>query len=195
MKVYSSIAGLVLAGGRSSRMGKDKARLAIAGKSLYRHMAEILELAGVGQVVLSGKGLASSAIADQIPDKGPLSGIHAAICSATECSALVIVPVDMPLLTTKLIRCLCDYGSRQRRPLCYEGYMLPMFLPVNPQSVEAINQAISSENRKDYSLYRLHQKLNGGTMPIPEDMALYFHNANTPDEWATCLSLVTSIEH
>ena len=194
MYSYSRVSGLVLAGGRSSRMGQDKARLVVNGVPLFQLMISRLKSAGLRSAMLSGDGYASDGLIDLIPGKGPLSGIHAALnnANAEQSAGLCIVPVDMPLLSASLIRELCIRGLEQQQALCYEGFMLPIYLPVNAQTLHAVNQAINSPQHKDYSLYRLHRKLNGGTMPVPEGMERFFRNANTPNEWATCLSELTS---
>ncbi len=195
MGLYNRISALVLAGGQSSRMGQDKALLELAGKPLYRHMISIVNQAGIDSVVVSGNQL-PDALVDRIPGRGPLSGIHAALMALFDkgCEGLVVVPVDMPMLSAGLVKALYEYGSQSHRISCYEGFMLPLFIPVNQDVIDYVNLAITSPVTRDYSLYRLHHRLNGGTMPVPEGMERFFSNANTPEEWASCLSELMSLE-
>ncbi len=99
--------GLLLAGGKSSRMGRNKALLSWQGKPLYRHMIDILEASGIDRVLLSRVELNDDpyneqhneqVVADIISDRGPLGGIHAALAELPDHINLIVVPVDMPLL-------------------------------------------------------------------------------------------------
>lgn len=161
--------------------------LTFAGQPLYRHMMALLEQAGVATVRLSGSQLPGG-LADRIPGRGPLSGVHAALGELTQeaYQGLLVVPVDMPRLSAGLIRQLCRQGVQHEQPLCYQGYILPLFLPITPQLCQRVNQAISSLQPRDYSLHRLHHGLKGGTMPLPEGLAPLLANANTPAEWTAC---------
>ena len=90
----------ILAGGKSSRMGEDKAFLELGGRTL---LARALELAGAvgGSVCIVGgaeKYTSFSPVVEDIyPGRGPLAGIHAAL--ARTCTDLnLIMAVDLPLL-------------------------------------------------------------------------------------------------
>ena len=65
------IVGLVLAGGRSSRMGEDKAMLRIDGRSLLERAMRALWDAGADKVAISGTRAAG--IADRWPGTGPVA--------------------------------------------------------------------------------------------------------------------------
>jgi molybdenum cofactor guanylyltransferase len=101
--------GFVLAGGRSSRMGIDKALLEFRGRPLVAHTAGILENAGLkvfiaGARAEAGPGLKPYAplIPDREPGLGPLGGICTALAS-TEAEFGVFLPVDLPLLPASLV--------------------------------------------------------------------------------------------
>jgi molybdenum cofactor guanylyltransferase len=101
--------GFVLAGGRSTRMGTDKALLQLAGRSLLEIALEKLRapqlaLSHAPRVAGSRPDLASFApvIGDIHPGCGPLSGIEAALAASTH-SFNLFLPVDLPLLPAKLL--------------------------------------------------------------------------------------------
>ncbi|WP_252178479.1 molybdenum cofactor guanylyltransferase [Endozoicomonas sp. 4G] len=175
--------GLVLAGGRSSRMGQDKARLLWQNIPLFQHMQNLLYESGVDRVLLSGAQFGNRALADKIPGKGPLSGIHVAIDVLPDGVNLLVVPVDMPLLPPEACRELVSAIAEQGRAVMFETFSLPLVLPVNSQLRSAVNRALSSQDHKDYSLRRLFDRLQGVTVPLPEEMVVHFQNTNTPDEW------------
>ncbi|WP_067515128.1 molybdenum cofactor guanylyltransferase [Endozoicomonas ascidiicola] len=182
MKVHSTLYGLVLAGGRSSRMGEDKSRLLWQGKPLYQHMIHLLHKAGIEQVLLSGAGFPEKTVEDLVPGRGPLSGIHAALMSLEYGERLLVIPVDMPLVPLEAIQTLYEQSDKQQL-CCFDGFNLPVVIPVTEDSRRVIVEKIQSDNPKDYALWRLYQALGGKTIPLPEDRIQLFSNANTPEEW------------
>ncbi len=96
------LAGYVLAGGRSSRMGTNKALLPLAGKPLLQHaITRLSRLCSPVRVLSNDPALGSFAplVPDRHPDCGPLSGIEAALLDS-EHDWNLILPVDVPFLTT-----------------------------------------------------------------------------------------------
>lgn len=103
-------AGFVLAGGRSSRMGRDKSLIALGGRPLVAHALEILQGAGLSTCLAgAGTGLEKygPVVADAEPGRGPLGGICAAL-TATAAPQAVFLPVDTPFMPTSLIAYLID---------------------------------------------------------------------------------------
>jgi len=98
-------AGFVLAGGRSSRMGSDKAFLEFDGQTLLER-ALAVTAAACGRVTIVGDPAKFSkygpVIADVFPGCGPLGGIHAALANSTAESNLMVA-VDMPFVTAELL--------------------------------------------------------------------------------------------
>ena len=99
------ILGAILAGGASSRMGRDKALVDVAGKPMVRRVADALEPV-TDSLVVVGR---SAPVADlaTIPDEvvgpvGPLAGVAAAMASALAAggplAAVVVVAVDLPFV-------------------------------------------------------------------------------------------------
>ncbi len=181
MTAHGALYGLVLAGGRSSRMGQDKSQLSWDGKPLYRHMMSLLTQAGVDKVLISGSGFSidDSVIEDVVPGRGPISGIHAALKRLQDGDRLLVIPVDMPLVPAKAIQIL----GGQQQACCFKGFNLPMILPVTIELRQAVETSIKSDNPRDYALWRLQQHLDGQAIPLPSSMADLFVNANTPEDW------------
>jgi molybdopterin-guanine dinucleotide biosynthesis protein A len=105
-------AGFVLAGGRSSRMGCDKALVSLDGRPLVGHALYLLQQAGLRTSIAGGQpALARFApmVADRDPGLGPLSGICAALQSMAAHWA-VFIPVDLPLLPPSLVECLLQHA-------------------------------------------------------------------------------------
>ena len=96
--------GLILAGGRSKRMGEDKARLPLAHTDLLAW--QVARLADCcDQVVVSGDYPEHAAVPDVLPGLGPLAGLHAAALRFPN-AALWALPVDMPGLRPERLQAL-----------------------------------------------------------------------------------------
>ena len=167
-------------------MGRDKSRLLWHGVPLYQRMVALLEQAGIHRVMISSGHLkAEQAIADRIPGRGPLSGIHAILPHIADGDCLLVVPVDMPLLPVPALKQLAG----QKHTCCFKGFTLPLMLSIDARLREQVDLAIHSESPRDYSLWRLHQNVQGSTLVLPESMTTAFSNANTPEDWQQCQSL------
>jgi molybdenum cofactor guanylyltransferase len=103
-----SVTGFVLAGGKSSRMGQDKAFLQLEGRTLLAHALELTQaVTGNAWIVGSAEKFAAfgSVLEDRYPGRGPLAGIHAALAS-TRTELNLITAVDMPFLELDFLRYL-----------------------------------------------------------------------------------------
>lgn len=100
---------VLLAAGRSTRMGRDKALLEVAGRPLWQRQWELLAEAGATERFLSVRleqGWAPADVAkipDAAPDAGPLAGIIAAL---ERCSSplLLVLAVDLPGMQAAYLR-------------------------------------------------------------------------------------------
>jgi len=96
-----TFAGAVLAGGKSSRMGRNKALLRIDGEALWRRQLRVLQEAGADPVWLvqapGQRALTRGVLRDSVPNAGPLAGLHAAL---SQCSSghVAVVAVDLPYI-------------------------------------------------------------------------------------------------
>ena len=85
---FRDVTGVILVGGRSSRLGRDKALLRLGDRPVLFHLRDLLEPL-VGEVLLVGyyrpefEVLGFKVIEDILPDAGPLGGICTALISAT----------------------------------------------------------------------------------------------------------------
>lgn len=99
------IEGAILAGGRSSRMGRDKSALVLGGVSVLERVGGsmvplVARIRVIGDRVTEPRGYVVQP--DLRPGLGPLSGIHAALATA-ESSTVLVVACDLPFVTTELL--------------------------------------------------------------------------------------------
>ena len=99
----------IVAGGLSSRMGRDKAFVELAGKPLIQHVIERSRHLGQAETMLIAnqperyRHLGLTVFSDVLPNKGSLGGIYTALCHAKHPYMLVIA-CDMPFIKTELLR-------------------------------------------------------------------------------------------
>src|SRR6185437_1269016 len=99
------------AGGRSSRMGSDKAALVLNGRTLLEHAMETLHAVTGGPVYILGLrqlyGNYGEVIEDLYPGCGPLGGIHAAL-SHSRAPFNLILAVDTPFLSSHFLTYMAE---------------------------------------------------------------------------------------
>ncbi|MGH7197710.1 MAG: molybdenum cofactor guanylyltransferase [Candidatus Omnitrophota bacterium] len=113
------IKGLVLAGGKSSRFGKDKALALYEGTSLLERAVDLLERMSLQPVVVTRGGaeysfLKAPVVQDKLPEKGPLGGLYTAMSGFNGTDFLVLT-CDMPLLNAPLLSALLSAYSDHRQ--------------------------------------------------------------------------------
>ncbi|TDN96221.1 molybdenum cofactor guanylyltransferase [Sunxiuqinia elliptica] len=104
-----ALSGIILAGGKSSRMGQDKGLVDFQGKRMVEYAIDLLSpycdelLISVNQPGYENFGL--KLVADQYPNFGPIGGLHASLKEAKNEWSLV-VGCDMPFLTPEFVELL-----------------------------------------------------------------------------------------
>lgn len=121
--IESDFTGFILSGGKSSRMGRDKAFLKIGGKTFLENAFEILKpnceqvkiALNVSQTHFIEKLPAGiSYIFDIFEGRGALGGIHAALKDC-ETEFAVILAVDLPFVTSHAIEKLCEIANNSKK--------------------------------------------------------------------------------
>ncbi|GAB1596388.1 molybdenum cofactor guanylyltransferase [Lysobacter claricitrinus] len=173
--VIEPFTGVVLAGGRSSRMGRDKAVLVLDGRTLLDRAIDVLRDAGATNVIVSGDRSMHDGVADRIPDAGPVGGI-ASVLSRVPDGAMVVIPVDVPLLDAVTLRTLV--ASLSEAPAaCFKGHPLPWAVRVDARARDAVEQLLR-DNPEGPSMRALHAAVAG--IEITPPTADVLHNVNTP---------------
>ncbi len=186
--------GLLLCGGRSSRMGQDKALLQLSGpfgaESLLQRGLRLLREAGCGGVWLSGDYPGFACIPDHPSwaGRGPLAGIASAMQCYPEARWLIL-PVDMPGMDAPLLRALTREGAAHPVGSGVQGSQFPLLL--QPGALPVQKTLLGSGERRDYSVQALLRQLALPLFPaeqlLPDVTAEVLQrtlgNTNTPEEW------------
>ena len=163
-----NFAGIVLAGGQSSRMGTSKALLDYHGKPLIEHMINLLRQAGCVDVHISGDVPGYRGIPDAVRHDGPARAMLALLRHFKDhYERLLFVPVDMPLIAVNSLRHLMS----QNGSVFYNAYPLPACLNtmgISP-SCDSVREVLASAAAKGIDL--------------PQEWAGGMANINTKKEW------------
>ena len=114
-KIYmfrqKQISAIILAGGKSSRMMRDKGLITLHNKPLIKHVIETVKRITENIIIISAnptyKQFGYPCFEDSIKDKGPLSGILTGLINSTTQKNFVI-GCDMPFLSTHILRKLIN---------------------------------------------------------------------------------------
>lgn len=178
------LAGVILAGGLSSRMGRDKAELrsSHSGLSLLEQGQALLQQVGVEQTLISSNQHPDG-LRDISPQCGPISGIHAALDALDKqhhtLSELIVIPVDMPNLNVSALAKLIVVGREAKQACCYQHCYLPLYLPVTREIQIYIKQIMQKGG--NYSLKHMLLALNGLQISVDDEQRLL--NINKPQQW------------
>jgi len=131
--VRSDLVGCVLAGGLSTRMGRDKSTLIDprTGRSLVDGAATVLAAVPCSRVVVSGRHGTLEAIPDETAGRGPMAGVAAVLDRVDEGTAAIFLPVDMPLLLPSDLASLASAVDGGARAACFEGWPIPFAVRVD----------------------------------------------------------------
>lgn len=113
--MYNDITGIILAGGKSSRMGVNKALLPLNGNPIIEHIASLLKSLFPSVILITNKPedylfLGLETFLDIYPGRGPLAGIHSGLIhSKTERN--FVISCDVPLINEELIEYIVKYKT------------------------------------------------------------------------------------
>lgn len=106
------LTGIILAGGKSSRMGTDKGLVLINGKPMIQYIIETLKKSSIEQIIIISNNpdyrqFNLPVYPDIIKDKGPLSGIYTGLHYSSTAKNLV-VSCDVPFIKKEFISLLVE---------------------------------------------------------------------------------------
>jgi molybdopterin-guanine dinucleotide biosynthesis protein A len=200
-------AGFVLAGGQSSRMGRDKALLHFSGRPLVAHALDLLREACLPAAIAGASPAASSTLTtyapivlDPQPGLGPLAGICAAL-GAASARFVVFLPIDLPLLPPALVAYLLHHaritgravtvpsvnGFAQTFPVVLDRSTLPVLkveLDSGKRSCFSAFQVAAESFGQPIAVIAVEMLAQSGQVAHPFDLAplRWFLNVNTPQD-------------
>lgn len=195
------VTGIILIGGRSTRMGSDKALLPLEGSTLLQYCVTTIEKVVDEIVVVNAPNRAIPAIHSDIPlvfgqdrlvNEGPLIGIAAGL-ELARASITIVTAVDMPLIRSELLELLIKkvdsnhkwvvpIADGRPQPLC--SALLTSSLPIiNTKILEGVRAPMALAG--DLNTYMLEEDEWKEVDPNGQS----FKNINTPKEFSSLLDL------
>jgi len=183
-----SVAGFILTGGASRRMGTDKSRLELNGETFVDRISrEILSVAGSVTLVGGQAANQPNYAPDIFPSWGALGGVHASL-RASSASWSLIVACDFPFATAELFSYLYQVreDAEAVAPIQADGIPQPLCALYRVQPCLTIaEQMIKSGERKPVALL---QSVRTRWVSFAEIATLkganhFFDNINTPEDY------------
>jgi molybdopterin-guanine dinucleotide biosynthesis protein A len=192
----------LLAGGRSSRMGRDKAALTIGRRTFVEAVADAARpLAAAIRVV--GRDAATSgipAVADLRPGLGPLAGIETALAHARTQAALVLA-CDLPFVSTALLELLAGESAAAPDSIVVPedaaGWRAPLCAIYPVSALGAASRLLDAGERRPRALLEAVPSL-----VVPFDAyrhlpgaPLLLRNVNTPEDYEGIREASSDTDH
>ena len=179
---------MLLAGGKSTRMGRDKATVTVEGQSLWERQSATLTALQPRELFISGRpdgpyiDRGIEVIADLHPGCGPVSGLEAA-CWRMQTPLLCVLAIDLPWMTAGFLDRLIKIAMQDGRGVVpLNGDYFEPLAAVYPRAI--LNLVGEHLRRGDHSMQRLVQRAVDLDLvivyPLPENERALFRNVNTP---------------
>jgi molybdopterin-guanine dinucleotide biosynthesis protein A len=179
-----AVHGFVLAGGRSTRMGQDKALLRVGGRPMVEIAVEKLRMF-CAEVSIAGNrddlsGYAPVVREDRV-DAGPGAGVEAGLKACKQPWAM-FVPVDVPLVPAEFLRIWCEEALRVRMSVSYLGVTekQPAFCLLQRERLASFTQLLDGGERQLELLLNLSASADGYASWMYDEWELY-GNPRHPD--------------
>ena len=180
---------VILAGGNSSRMGRDKAFLETGGQTLLARQIQLVRTAGAAEVFISDRPVTDypaqgcQVLLDQFAGAGPLAGIERALVAATS-PLLLVLAVDLPEMNATLIRALAANCSDQLGAVPCLGEDIEPLAAFYPKAAHGLVERLLREESNAATTFARHCAHSGLVKFIQasRDQARYFRNWNCPAE-------------
>lgn len=167
-----TVGAFILAGGKSSRMGREKALLPFAGKPLIVHVAQLAESVAEAPILVGPPGkynrFGYRVLADEWRNVGPLGGICTAL-RATEREWNLVLGCDLPFLTREWLEFLVSRAMRSSADV---------MIPVNERGFEPLCAMYRKHGHK-----KIAAALDHGIRKVTDGLAELALARIEPAEW------------
>jgi molybdopterin-guanine dinucleotide biosynthesis protein A len=186
----NDVAAFVLAGGKSTRMGTDKAFLELGGATLIEHALDLVKQVTSRVFVVGDQGKFgkySEVVEDVYKYRGPLGGIHAALVR-TMSDFNFVLGVDLPFVSKTFIEHLLlraeQAGAVVTVPRC-ESRFQPLCAVYRKEFAAVANNSLLAGHNKIDSLFaQVKTEIVEETELVREGFSVeMFRNLNSPADW------------
>jgi molybdopterin-guanine dinucleotide biosynthesis protein A len=199
----SRIAGIVLCGGRSRRMGQPKAELAVAGQTLLDRTIRTLAKVAAPIVVAAapGQDLPSFSadvrvVRDCEAHGGPLTAFAQALSEIPPtCTSTYLLGCDLPFLTVEFLRFLAQRQTQEDAVVPFVcGIWHPLGALYRRQVQSAANRLVAAGRRRMLDLLAAISvtRVDGDELRLIDPELRCLRNVNTPEDYAAALRELNS---
>ncbi len=180
---------VVLAGGKSSRMGSDKALLEIGGQTLLERQIDLAREMGAEKIFISGRAgqdysaFGCRALRDKFPGAGPLAGIERALAACAS-PLLLVLAVDLPEMNAKVLRKLFAHCAENRGASPSVNGSIEPLAAFYPRAARSVAGALlrAKENAATGFAQQCVQAGLAVFVNLPASKTRYFANWNSPTD-------------
>ncbi len=182
------LTGIVLAGGKSLRMGQNKGLLPFHGIPMVRHLVDLLDNYCTGIIISSSEkkygDFGLKVVPDQYQGKGPLAGIHACLVQSSA-DWNIIVACDTPLLSNIVIERLLQNRSSQYDAVIalHNGQTEPLIGIYHRRITRHIEEQLVNDKLKMKRFLQSIHYLTVDMTDLVTDKTNPFKNINTPNDF------------
>ena len=147
-----NVTGIILAGGKSSRMGSDKGLMIVNGKPMVEYIIEELQSLDIPVIIVSNnpeyEKFGIPVFTDSIKNKGPMAGIYTGLLhSSTESN--VVLSCDIPKVSAKLIKKLVNNANQSDISILKHGNTLHPLIGIYKRStLRGLKRKLDSDQLK-----------------------------------------------
>ncbi len=180
------MSGIVLAGGRSSRMGTEKGLVQVDGKPMISHVLDVLEKLGVCDIKICANDpryeqFGYPVIKDLVKEKGPIGGMYSALLES-ETENNLILSCDIPNISVEVLQFLLKNSNEELATIvAYNGKKHPLIGVYKIGGLPIIKKCVETDELR---LTDLCKQLGAKVVTIPNHVGndRDFLNMNTPQE-------------
>ena len=180
----------LIAGGKSTRMGRDKCLLEIDGQPLWKRQISLLQELHPTEIIISGQQeqtyfqeCPARFVPDQWPDSGPLGGIASVLEAATQ-ELVLVLAVDLPQMNAVVLQQLVSHARSGRGVVFSHGKYYEPLAAVYPRSLLASARDALTRNAlrlQDWVATAISADVLTAH-PLPPEWESQFQNLNSPED-------------
>lgn len=175
------ITGIILAGGKSSRMGQEKGLMKLHNKTFIEHSIQTLNPIVQNLLIITNnkeyEKFGITCIQDKITDCGPAGGIYTGL-SQSNSQINIFLSCDTPLVTEDMLRKLLEKKTDDWDIVHYSQNPL---IGVYHKRVSSI--FLTHLKEQQFTMKRILQECKTHILPTTEAIKSNFKNINTPEEY------------
>ena len=184
MKKKSTITGIILAGGKSSRMGEDKGFLKLNGKTFMSSIIAALKPI-VGEIIIVSNNSEYDVfnlkrVADSMEDSGPLAGLYSGLLHS-ETENNIVLSCDVPLISSSVLKKLLEGAPSETEVIQFEseGKTMPLVAMYKKECRHHFLKLLQTNERR---LRFAIDQLNVKTITLDSELGKTVRNINTISE-------------